>query len=602
MRALSKCKSTLWILLLALLIVSAVVPQQAQAQGVYAEYLLSRGNSNYEANMALVLERLGNGSNSWIIPARTIVSYNETAGDFTNATGYYTVYGIPGAGACDVATWFFHVASEYSGGLLVASGHTSSGYSNLDHPKIPGVPLPAVTIWNPGKDLTITNNNDFDVIIRWDLAVTPGYVRFWVETSSGAALTLPTLPTLPGVTSPETPDVHVPEQPQGSTNPLQQWITSQITNATEQVTRVIVDEMVKRLMPWILAIIGILVAIFVILLIKRPEKAVKVVTWMARSGSLNKQAMKLGIKTGIEWWLFTTVICIYLFPQLQEILRDGLIYWLNTTTTVSNITIAVLILVFLLNWWMRSWFNAKSIIDKGGYYVVTKKKKGWFKWVAYIVISIVVIVTIVMSLGQPIAATGNLSPIFNLTPVGKVWSDEILRWSAVEGVDPNLTATVMQIESCGNQHAHAGEPDRDQGLFQLNPKYFTGNLQDPEENARQGVQYIASRLRASGGNVAAALAGYNGGPSALDWFLGKITRDRYIQRLVDAGWTQESAIEKASVVEHYVTLGTAVYNGALRNDPTALEPFLASGSMCRAAAEENGLSWPFPTPTATPTP
>ncbi|HRE47854.1 MAG TPA: hypothetical protein PLD47_09015, partial [Aggregatilineales bacterium] len=43
---------------------------------------------------------------------------------------------------------------------------------------------------------------------------------------------------------------------------------------------------------------------------------------------------------------------------------------------------------------------------------------------------------------------GGIAPTF--TPEVQFWSPYILRWSATYGVDPNILATVIQIESCGH--------------------------------------------------------------------------------------------------------------------------------------------------------
>jgi hypothetical protein len=47
-----------------------------------------------------------------------------------------------------------------------------------------------------------------------------------------------------------------------------------------------------------------------------------------------------------------------------------------------------------------------------------------------------------------------LSPIF--TASVQYWKDDLIRWSSEHNLDPNLSATVMQIESCGNPNAGSG--------------------------------------------------------------------------------------------------------------------------------------------------
>src|SRR5215203_1054565 len=48
---------------------------------------------------------------------------------------------------------------------------------------------------------------------------------------------------------------------------------------------------------------------------------------------------------------------------------------------------------------------------------------------------------------QPAGSSYGLSPIF--TPEVQYWAPQISKWAAQYQLDPNLIATVMQIESCG---------------------------------------------------------------------------------------------------------------------------------------------------------
>ncbi len=114
--------------------------------------------------------------------------------------------------------------------------------------------------------------------------------------------------------------------------------------------------------------------------------------------------------------------------------------------------------------------------------------------------------------GSPIVGV-SLSPAF--TPEVQAWGPVILRWSQERGLDPNLVAVVVQIESCGDAEAVSRSGAR--GLFQVMPFHFTAGEDafDPETNARRGLAYLADSLRLSGGRIALALAGYNAGHSAI---------------------------------------------------------------------------------------
>jgi hypothetical protein len=178
-------------LVLAIGSTTAHAAQPTQQLSQYVEYPFGQGyqnNADYIYNMRLVLQNIGDGTNAWVIPAKSIAHYNALAGSMNESDGYRIVYGTPGGGACDVATWFYHVAND--SGIVIAHAN------RLDHPKIYGVPLPAVTIWNPGSDLAIVNDNDFDVTIHWDLDSHPGYIRLWIDRQAGLSV-LPSVQSTP---------------------------------------------------------------------------------------------------------------------------------------------------------------------------------------------------------------------------------------------------------------------------------------------------------------------------------------------------------------------------------------------------------------------
>ena len=163
----------------------------------------------------------------------------------------------------------------------------------------------------------------------------------------------------------------------------------------------------------------------------------------------------------------------------------------------------------------------------------------------------------------------NLSPIF--TPEIHYWADSIIRWAAAAGLDPNLAATVMQIESCGDPHAtsRAGA----MGLFQVMPYHFAvgENPYAPDTNALRGLGYLKRALDAAGGNARPALAGYNGG-------IGVISRGEWT-------WAAETA--------RYVKYGFPIYEDALRGGTSSAslnEWYGRYGAgLCRQAAQRLGL-------------
>jgi len=112
------------------------------------------------------------------------------------------------------------------------------------------------------------------------------------------------------------------------------------------------------------------------------------------------------------------------------------------------------------------------------------------------------------------AITAALPPddgISNLfTPEIKYWEEVILAWGEEYGLDPNLIATVMQIESCG--YAKAKSVADAKGLFQVMPQHFKedDDPYDPDTNAYRGLSWLQRTLK-SGVSTEMALAGYNAG-------------------------------------------------------------------------------------------
>lgn len=173
---------------------------------------------------------------------------------------------------------------------------------------------------------------------------------------------------------------------------------------------------------------------------------------------------------------------------------------------------------------------------------------------------------------QPMTALqpGVLAPLF--TPEVQFWGANILRWSTEHSINPNITATVMQIESCGNPQALSSAGAS--GLFQVMPFHFLADEDafDPDINALRGLSYLAKSLEQSGGDARLALAGYNGG-------IGVIARS-------ETSWPAETI--------RYAYWGSGIYTDALQNFNLSdrLDEWLNAGgaSLCKAARERLGIN------------
>jgi soluble lytic murein transglycosylase-like protein len=170
---------------------------------------------------------------------------------------------------------------------------------------------------------------------------------------------------------------------------------------------------------------------------------------------------------------------------------------------------------------------------------------------------------------QPDAAATGISPIF--TSEVQYWAPKILEWSQLYGLDPDIIAIIMQIESCGDSGAasHVGA----QGLFQVMPFHFDPgeDMLDPDTNARRGMAFYNRQLEYTGHDIYLSFAGYNGGYAA--------SGSSYPY------WANET--------QRYYTWAKGIYDevkSGMATSPT-LEQWLAAGGSggCQRASQRIGL-------------
>ncbi|MGD8457847.1 MAG: transglycosylase SLT domain-containing protein [Anaerolineales bacterium] len=168
-----------------------------------------------------------------------------------------------------------------------------------------------------------------------------------------------------------------------------------------------------------------------------------------------------------------------------------------------------------------------------------------------------------------VGSHSGLTPLF--TPQVMYWEEKIVAWAYEWNLDPNLVATLMQIESCGDPKAlsHAGA----MGLFQVMPYHFSEGEQPykPNTNARRGLGYLRRALDEHN-SIRLAFAGYNGG-------IGIAGELEYY-------WKDETV--------RFVYWGTGIYNDAQqgRSNSPRLNEWLSYGgtSLCAQASERLGLT------------
>lgn len=152
------------------------------------------------------------------------------------------------------------------------------------------------------------------------------------------------------------------------------------------------------------------------------------------------------------------------------------------------------------------------------------------------------------------------------------WEADILRWANEWGLDPNLVATIMQIESCGDPRALSSAGAM--GLFQVMPYHFsdTDSPYKPNTNAKRGMAYLSQALDTYNNNTRLALASYNGG-------IGTAAK-------AEMYWPAET--------QRYAYWGTGIYSAAEKGKDSSprLEEWLGAGghSLCQQAEERLGIN------------
>jgi soluble lytic murein transglycosylase-like protein len=119
------------------------------------------------------------------------------------------------------------------------------------------------------------------------------------------------------------------------------------------------------------------------------------------------------------------------------------------------------------------------------------------------------------------------------------------------GLDPCLILSVMGAESAYNRNAIS--PKGASGLMQLMPataaRFGVRNIFDPRENILGGANYLRWLLERFRGDIKLALAGYNAGEGAVEYYGHRIPPYQETQNYVRVIYSRYSRIHAAAGAE-----------------------------------------------------
>lgn len=154
------------------------------------------------------------------------------------------------------------------------------------------------------------------------------------------------------------------------------------------------------------------------------------------------------------------------------------------------------------------------------------------------------------------------------------YADEIRQAAGRYGVEAKLVEAVISVESAFDPWAVSRKGAR--GLMQLIPRTAaTLGIRDsfsPRQNIEGGVRHLRHLIDRYRGNLPLALAAYNAGAQAVDWYRGippyPETR-QFVQRVLDRyGWGRASGVGPQMIYRYEDTAGTLTYT----NIPPLVSP------------------------------
>ena len=154
----------------------------------------------------------------------------------------------------------------------------------------------------------------------------------------------------------------------------------------------------------------------------------------------------------------------------------------------------------------------------------------------------------------PLASTSR-----HITTGNAAFDAIIYEASAQNGLDPCLIVSVMRAESGFNRMAVS--PKGASGLMQLMPataeRFGVKNIFDPRENILAGAKYLRWLLDRFSGDVRLALAGYNAGEGAVEFYGNRIPPFLETQNYVRTIYMRYSGLHLGTATGQPATAATS---------------------------------------------
>lgn len=142
-------------------------------------------------------------------------------------------------------------------------------------------------------------------------------------------------------------------------------------------------------------------------------------------------------------------------------------------------------------------------------------------------------------------------------------------------LDPCLILSVIGAESGFNRNAVS--PKGASGLMQLMPatasRFGVRNIFDPRENVLGGTSYLRWLLERFGGDVRLALAGYNAGEGAVEFYGHRIPPFLETQNYVRTIYARYSRIHSVPISDSYPTAGSLTASQPADNSPQPIPTY-----------------------------